>query len=116
MKLTDLAPQWMRYEKRDDGHTYFVPVEAISEAQGIKFLCPKCFAEKGTASGVHSVICWSRSRGAPEDARPGPGRWALDGTNFEDLTLNADPPGTKRSVLLIGGCEWHGFITNGEAA
>lgn len=87
----------------------------MAEAQGISFLCPKCFAENKGPRGTHSVICWSRSRGVPEDATPGPGRWKLDGTSFDDLTLNADPPSTARSVQLTGGCGWHGFITNGEA-
>jgi hypothetical protein len=36
------------------------------------------------------------------------------GTGFDDLTLNADPPGTARSVLLTSGCGWHGFVNNGE--
>jgi hypothetical protein len=38
----------------------------------------------------------------------------MDGTGYDDLTLNGDPPGSARSVLLTGGCNWHGFITDGE--
>jgi hypothetical protein len=52
------------------------------------------------------------SRGVPDDAKPGPGRWSLVGTGFDDLTLDGD--GGSRSVLLLGGCAWHGFVTNGE--
>lgn len=114
MRLLDLDPHFLRHEERGD-ETFFVDVPTLNEAQGIRFLCPKCFAENGGAEGTHQVICWSRSRGTPEDARPGPGRWALDGTGYADLSLNADPPGTARSVQLHGGCAWHGFITNGEA-
>jgi len=115
MRLTELEPQFLRYEKQPDGAIVFPYVERIEEAQGIEFLCPKCFAANGGPVGTHAVICWSRSRGVPEDAEPGPGRWKLDGSGYSDLTLNADPPSGARSVELKGGCGWHGFITNGEA-
>lgn len=91
-------------------------VETIQEAQGVEFLCPKCFAENKGPIGTHAVICWSRSRGVPEHVKPGPGRWSLHGTGIVDLTLNADPPGTARSVLLTGGCGWHGYVNAGDAA
>lgn len=115
MKLTDLRPQFVRFERNDEG-TLWRPTDRIEDAHGILFLCPKCFAEKGGEVGCHSVICWSRSRGVPDDASPGPGRWALNGTGYADLTLDADPPNTARSVQLNGGCDWHGHVTNGEAA
>jgi hypothetical protein len=88
-------------------------VDTITEAQGLIFLCPKCFAANKGPVGTHAVICWSRSRGVPDEAKPS-GRWTLDGTGMNDLTLNGDPPGSARSVLLKGGCAWHGHITNGE--
>jgi hypothetical protein len=113
MRLTDLEPQFLRYDQRDGGK-FLVPVATLAEAHGLKFLCPKCFAANGGPVGTHQVICWSRSRGTPDDAQPLPGRWAMEGTGFGDLTLNADPPSGARSVLLLGGCEWHGFITAGE--
>lgn len=111
MKLVELEPQWIRREARADG-VYHVRVESIAEAQGVMFLCPKCFAANQGKVGTHRVICWSRSRGVPDDAQPGPGRWRLVGTAFNDLTLEGE--GTSRSVLLLGACAWHGFITNGE--
>jgi hypothetical protein len=115
MRFLDLQPRFIRYDKREDG-VYHVFVEGIAEAQGVIFLCPKCFAKNNGPMGTHSVICWSRSRGVPDEANPKPGRWTLDGTGLSDLTLNGDPPGNARSVLLTGGgCGWHGFVTNGEA-
>lgn len=86
-------------------------------AHGVKFLCPKCFASNGGPVGTHSVICWSRSAGTPEDMEPKPGRWKMDGTGLLDLTLNGDQPGGggARSVQLLGGCGWHGFINAGLA-
>lgn len=93
---------------------YHVPVEMMAEAQGIQFLCPVCFLNNGrNGDGVHQILLWSRSRGVPDDADPGPGRWKMVGTGFADLTLDADPPSKKRSVLLTGGCRWHGYVTKG---
>ncbi len=110
-RLAELEAKFMRLESPD----HWRNVERIEDAQGVIFLCPLCFAKNGGKVGTHAVICWSRSRGVPEEQTPGPGRWKLDGTGIEDLTLNADPPNTARSVALTGGCAWHGHVTNGEA-
>lgn len=115
LRLTLLRPQFLRYEKRD-GQVYLPNVDHIMQAQGIQFLCPKCFVENGGSIGTHSVICWSRSRGVPDDARPGPGRWSLDGIGYDDLTLDTDVGSPSRSVLLTSGCRWHGFVTKGRVS
>lgn len=113
--LRELNALFIRHEERN-GSDIQIPVERIEEAQGVRFLCPACFAKNEGPMGTHSVVCWSRSRGVPEDVGPGPGRWKLDGTSLDDLTLNADPPATARSVQLLSGCGWHGHVTNGSAA
>lgn len=113
LRLTQLDPHFVRYEQRGK-QKLIIDVPAIAEAQGIRFLCPKCFAANSGPKGTHQVICWSRARGVPDEARPGPGRWTIDGDGFGNLTLNGDPPGGARSVQLNGGCDWHGFVTNGE--
>lgn len=136
MKLAELEPEFVRHESRIETWTrivgdpltwkpgdpteeytgprhYQVTVDTLAEAQGIHFLCPKCFEKNGGTVGTHGVCCWSRSRGVPDDVDPGPGRWVLDGTGIDDLTLNAEASQT-RSVQLEGGCAWHGYITNGE--
>lgn len=102
MKLVDLKPRFLRAPSERTRET----VGGIEDAHGVQFQCPKCLSTDG-----HFIICWSRA--APAAMRPGPGRWILIGTSLEDLTLNAYP-GTTRSVALIGGCAWHGYITNGE--
>lgn len=134
MKLTELEPRFVRHASEpawglfnENGKTVgrwhmqqlIVTVPNLAEAQGVMFLCPKCFQTNGGKAGTHRVVCWSRSRGVPEHVAPSPGRWNLDGTDMHDLTLNGDQPGDKprdgaRSVLLTSGCEWHGFVTNGE--
>jgi hypothetical protein len=111
--MATLDAEFLKYE-RDGDRVFFREVASLAEANGVVFFCPKCFAANGGPVGTHSIICWSRSRGVPDDARPS-GRWALDGTSMDDLTLNADPPSSARSVLLLDGCGWHGFVTNGNA-
>lgn len=115
MRLTDLEAGFYRYERRPEGE-FHVPVERIEDAQGVRFLCPKCFQANGGAVGTHSVVCWSATRGVPPEAQPGPGRWGLAGTGLADLSLVPDVAGQAHSVQLNGGCQWHGFVTNGDAA
>jgi hypothetical protein len=104
MKLTELNPKFL---KRDDSH-HFRHVETIGEADGLWFLCPKCFLANGGAKGTHGVICWSPS--VPQDTSPTPGRWNLVGSSFDNLSLVAG----SSSVQLNGGCSWHGYVKNGE--
>lgn len=111
--LIELKAKFMRVEDRPDGRV-FAPALSIAEAHGVRFLCPKCFVANGGAVGTHQVICWSETSGAPADVAPGPGRWRMVGTSIEDLTLDCEP-GRTRSVQLNGGCDWHGFVTNGAA-
>lgn len=108
--LRDLEAKFIR--TTPDGH-YVVPT--LMEAQGVRFLCPKCFMANKGPVGTHMVICWSRSRGTPEDRDPKPGRWSLHGTSIDDLHLEGDPVGGARSIQLLCGCNWHGFINHGFA-
>ena len=110
MKLTELEPVWIRHEVREDGH-YSIRVDSLAEADGIRFLCPKCYASNGGRIGTHQVVCWFEGR-VSDDVQPGPGRWKPQGDSFENLSFVS---GRKsNSVLLLGGCNWHGFVTNGE--
>ena len=85
--------------------------ENLADADGIVFLCPKCFAANGGPIGTHSVICWFAGR-VPDDLSPKPGRWVPSGTGLDDLTFVG--PGAA-SVLLTHGCGWHGFVKDGKA-
>jgi hypothetical protein len=107
MKLTELNPQFVRREIRDSA-VFQVPVDLITEAQGVRFKCPKCFIANGGSQGVHQVVCWNPT--VPAEALPGPGRWNLEGTGYHDLSLTA----SSSSVHLLSGCAWHGFVKNGE--
>lgn len=106
-RLRDLEAQLLK--ALPDGCSKFV--ESLAEADGIIFLCPKCFATNAGPIGTHSVICWFVGK-VPDDRVPKPGRWNPQGTGIDDLTFV--PPGAT-SVLLTAGCGWHGFVTNGSA-
>lgn len=87
-------------------------VDALADAQGIEFLCPLCFKVNGGNVGTHHVICWFAGRGVPDEVSPKPGRWNPSGTGIDDLTFI--PPGAV-SVQLLGGCNWHGYVSDGNA-
>ena len=107
MRLSDLEPKYLKREPRDDREIWRWDGVELAEADGIEFLCPKCFAENQGPVGTHVVICW-RPR-VPASLSPGPGRWELVGTGFEDLSLVAG----SSSVALRGGCNAHFLVQNG---
>lgn len=111
MRLSELQPTFLRL--LDAAGTRWQQQDEIADAQGLHFLCPVCFKTNGGAVGTHSVVCWSRSAGVPDDLSPGPGRWRITGTGLHDVSL-MEEPGHTRSVLLHDGCGAHFFVTNGE--
>lgn len=92
----------------------------LAGAQGILFQCPKCAVgcEPGEEDGrrffrgAHYILCWFANPVgadvAPAALNPTP-RWRVEsGTGLDDLTLSP-------SILIVGGCAWHGFIREGSA-
>lgn len=112
MRLRDLEAEFLRWV----GDGRFERIDTLADADGIIFVCPKCYAELGRREGAHSVICWFRGR-VPDTVTPGPGRWTPSGTGLDDLTFVPGDPPMAVSVLLTGpGCGWHGFVTGGHAS
>ncbi len=105
MKLTDLEPRFLTV---NPATKIMTEVDTISVAEGISFLCPKCFKKNNGRIGTHQVICWEP--GVPQTVWPTPGRWIMKGLGFSDLTLKAG----SSSVALLGGCRAHFFVTKGE--
>lgn len=101
-------------EERTGPAEYIPIVDTLAEADGVWFLCPKCFAGNGGPVGTHAVICWFVGKVA-DDVDPKPGRWTPTGTGLHDLTF-VPSEGRSHSVLLTGGCRWHGFLANGDAS
>lgn len=98
MKLSDLEPCFLMAAEPS--------THDASKAQGIIFLCPKCYVANAGRVGTHSVIVCFSGRGTPAEC-DGP-RWVVRGAGFDDLTITP-------SIHTIGGCGWHGFVKNGDA-
>jgi len=79
---------------------------AFADAHGVSFLCPGCFAKNGGAVGTHWIVVCFAGRDVPPDFLPGIHRWAFSGERIDNLTVTP-------SVLVGGGCAWHGFVQNG---
>ena len=107
MKLSELKAQFLLITEPGRG---FKHVDDVSIAQGIMFLCPKCFVTNKGPVGTHSVLCWFAGRGVSDQETPGPGRWHPVGTGYDDLSLVAG----SSSVRLVGGCNAHFHVTGGS--
>jgi hypothetical protein len=148
MRLTDLEPQFIRYETRIEDYEiiegdaatwrergcptktvngpceYMTHVGSLADAQGLWFLCPKCYAEnihklpagapdiEGAGIGIHQVQVTFEGRDVKDvqgshGTNGSPTRWNVSGTGYNDLT-------TTPSILVGPTCGWHGYITNGE--
>lgn len=105
MKLIELEPHFLKLKTP----TSWMRVDSIEEADGVLFLCPKCFQQDPVGPiGTHSIICW-RPR-VSQDVSPKPGRWEFTGTGYADLSLVAG----SSSVLLTSGCRAHFFVRAGR--
>ena len=112
MRLTELQPKFLTIESEKVVRTH----DDFAEAQGVSFLCPKCFVENGGSVGTHQVWCWFRGRGVPDDYNPKPGRWTPQGTGYDDLTFVPGDPPMPVSVQITSGCMWHGHVNHGEVS
>lgn len=143
IKLIDLEPQFIRYETRIEEwqmvpegtlrgdhaawraagypsetvkgpREYQVQVQTLAEAQGLWMLCPLCWQKNGGAVGTHGLEVPFHDRGVlnsqgMHNAQGKPVRWRVTGTGYADLSCTP-------SILLLSGCQWHGFITNGTVS
>ncbi len=85
----------------------FKEIDGIVGADGVMYLCPKCFVANGGRVGTHRVVCWRPH--VPQSILPTPGRWDFLGTGINDLELKAG----SSSVLLTSGCRAHFFVKGG---
>jgi hypothetical protein len=115
MRLRDLRAELVKrktWNEEGQQREGFVAVASIAEADGLFFLCPKCFEMNGGEVGTHRVLCWFVGK-VPDDVDPKPGRWIPAGTGIDDITFVGP---AAASVLLTSGCNWHGFVRNGDAS
>lgn len=108
MKLTELEGHFLKILLPDPPGSpvrRYAPTTEIAGADGLGFLCPKCFAKNGGPVGTHSMRCWAEH--VSQDHYPKPGRWPMTGTGLHDVTLSP-------SIQITGGCGAHFWIRGGE--
>ena len=98
-ELPDGTMQWGGFDI-DTFHC----VERLEDADGISFLCPKCFETLG-----HSIHVYFEGRNTPahlgKNKKGETVRWKIaGGTSLDDLQL------TPSILLEAGACDWHGFV------
>jgi hypothetical protein len=108
MRLRDLRPRFYKYGGGNTLHR----VRRLADAARVMFLCPACFVKNNGPVGTHSIAIDFQGREMPDhlvmrNASGHAVRWNVSGSGFDDLSLTP-------SIQLLGGCNWHGFVTNGE--
>jgi hypothetical protein len=84
-------------------------VETLQEADGVWFLCPKCFVENHGPVGTHvhaigfAGLCLPGSYTQGSDGQDTRWNVGLSSTGLDDLVLTP-------SIQTVGGCNWHGFV------
>lgn len=101
MKLIDLNPRWCG--AGGEGVTNSATGEQVPERRGvaISFDCPCGCGDR------YALFIDPPLDGLGPYVTDGQNEWQRTGDTFENLTLTP-------SILRSGGCQWHGFITNGE--
>jgi hypothetical protein len=99
MKLTDLNPRWIGTGGEGISDKDGNPVP-YTHGVAIMFDCP-CGCKSDCVIEFEPTL----------ESGPSPRQdghvWHREGDTFETLTLTP-------SIQRVGGCAWHGFITNGE--
>ena len=98
MRLVDLTPRWIG--AGGEG-IYDKDMNPVPERKGvgISFNCP-------CGCGTRCFVMFANPIDGGKAIRDRT-TWQRAGDTFETLTLTP-------SILRVGGCAWHGFITNGE--
>lgn len=118
--LRELEGQFLRYRQETaeemfargvDKPSFFLEhVSALSEAHGIRFICPKSFAVHGGKVGAHSVQIYFAGSPVPADIgvnqKGDAVRWNVSGGSLDDLSLS---PSIQEQDSI---CGWHGFVGN----
>lgn len=101
MRLTDLNPRWVRAGGEGVSNADGSPVPQRTGV-GMTFDCPCGCPDRAYVAFANPLD------GGPPHISPDQPTWQRTGETFEALTLTP-------SIQRVGGCQWHGFITNGEA-
>jgi hypothetical protein len=88
---------------------HLIRVDTLAEAHGVWTPCPLCCR----VGHPHGVLSFFPNAPLHPDTDLGKNkagqdvRWTPTGTSLADLTLSP-------SIQIQGGCNWHGWIQNGE--
>jgi hypothetical protein len=116
--LRELQGQFLAYEQESKEEMFargravpgdtFHHVGTLAEAHGIRFLCPKSFAQHSGVEGAHSVqVFFAGSPVPPHIGKNKNGqtvRWNASGRSMDDLSLT---PSIQEEDDI---CRWHGFV------
>ena len=97
MKLSDLNPSWL--DAGGEGITRADTGEPVPRQRGVGVMCD-CPCGCGNDLFVPFDVALD---GTPAREEKG---WERTGVTFDTLTLTP-------SIHRVGGCGWHGFITDG---
>lgn len=91
--------------------TVFEHVERVSDAHGVRFLCPKSFAKNGGPKGTHSVyVFFTGSPYAGTNSAGQEVRWQASGQTLDDLQLSPSILEQDDGLPEKWRCGWHGFV------
>jgi hypothetical protein len=99
-RLVDLHPVWVGAGGEGIRNADGSPAPARTGI-GVSFDCPD-------GCGKHCFIPFENPLDGGPPIHPVSAQWKRTGDTFETLTL-------RPSLQRLGGCRWHGYITNGEA-
>jgi hypothetical protein len=114
MRLVELEPRWARsggegiYNTAPDGTRVPAPERL---GIGVSFRCPCGTHPRDEEYETDRCVILFENPldgGGRFDATTEGHYWTRTGDTFDTLTLTP-------SIQRVGGCRWHGFITNGEA-
>ena len=108
MKLIDLDPKWVG--SGGEGITKDGQPVPKRQGVGISFRCPCGTHPRDDDYGTDRCVILLNNPldgGGKFDDTPDGHYWTREGETFETLTLSP-------SIQRVGGCQWHGFIRNGE--
>jgi hypothetical protein len=100
LKLVDLGPRWVGAGGEGIRNADGSPVPE-RRGVGVSFDCP-C-----GGCGTRAFIPFNNPLDGHGPHDPSRNRWDRAGDTFETLTLTP-------SIQRVGGCAWHGYITQGE--
>lgn len=106
--LSTLEAVLFRYG-RVDNEDCFEHVKDLASADGIRFLCPKSFAQNNGPVGTHFIQVYFTGSSVPaylgKNKSGQTVRWTKSSGSLADLSLSP-------SIQEESDCGWHGWVGN----